>query len=411
MKNIYKVIILLLLSSKIIFACSLCAIQVPTIQASVNQKILNDEIILDIKWVFDKKFTNKTTQFFPKNSDLKFELEQIKESLERYIKEYNYLMAVTYGKNKKFIPKDTTKSSFTVEFNKFVYRYSIKTNIKKDENKNLNIKFYDERKYFIFYFNNKDIKIEENQTSIKDDFIALLSKSLKQTSQKIKNLLKEINISHSPTAYFWLLFFSFIYGIIHAIGPGHGKTLVGSYFLQEKSSLLKALGMSTLIGVVHTFSAFILTIVIFYGVSVFLGGYFKDVEAISLKISAVIIILIALYLIFQKIRKSKNNHQHSCECSGCKTNSTDISVVLAAGIVPCPGTVTMFIYTINLGAYFLGFLSAIFMSLGMSVIIYITALLSIKVREKSSSNTILLKIFEYGSLLFILGLGLVLLLM
>jgi len=48
------------------------------------------------------------------------------------------------------------------------------------------------------------------------------------------------------------------------------------------------------------------------------------------------------------------------------------------------------------------------MSLGMSVIIYITALLSIKIRDKSSSNTKLLKVLEYGSLVFILALGIIL---
>lgn len=96
-------------------------------------------------------------------------------------------------------------------------------------------------------------------------------------------------------------------------------------------------------------------------------------------------------------------------CSACNTKSEDLGVILAAGVVPCPKTVTIFIFTFGLGIYYVGFLSAIFMSLGMSLVIFITAYLSIHVRKKSSSNSVLKKVLEYGSLLFILCLGLFLL--
>jgi ABC-type nickel/cobalt efflux system permease component RcnA len=84
-------------------------------------------------------------------------------------------------------------------------------------------------------------------------------------------------------------------------------------------------------------------------------------------------------------------------------------VIISAGIVPCPGTVTIFLFTISLGIYFVGFLSAVFMSLGMSLIIFITAYLSSKVRSTASSNQTMIKLFEYGSLVFILSLGIMLL--
>ena len=58
---------------------------------------------------------------------------------------------------------------------------------------------------------------------------------------------------------------------------------------------------------------------------------------------------------------------------------------------------------------FIGFLSAVFMSIGMSIIIFIAAILSIKVRKETHQNEKLIKFFEYASLFFILGLGLVLL--
>ncbi|MEA1915017.1 MAG: FeoB-associated Cys-rich membrane protein, partial [Campylobacterota bacterium] len=286
---------------------------------------------------------------------------------------------------------------------RFIYKYSFNTNITQEQNNNLDIKFKDKENYFLFNFNQQNL-LDKSQVK-SNEFIELLSKILKNFTNNIKGLLDELDKSNSFQAYIWLLFFSFAYGVIHAIGPGHGKSLISSYFLAQDSSHLKALGMASLIGVVHTFSAFILTFVIYYSVNSFLGSYFDDVEAITTKISAIIIIAIALFLIYKKIEKHKSN----CGCGGCKTHSTDIGVILSAGIVPCAGTVTIFIYTMSLNLYFIGFLSAVFMSLGMSLIIYITALLSIKIRDKASSNTTLIKFFEYGSLVFILSLGVILL--
>ncbi|MEA3553470.1 MAG: hypothetical protein U9R39_03580 [Campylobacterota bacterium] len=281
--------------------------------------------------------------------------------------------------------------------------YSFSTNLNKEQNSNLDIKFEDKANYFLFNFNQQNI-IDKSLPK-QSEFIESLSKVLKKFTQNIKELLNELNESNSFQAYIWLFLFSFAYGIVHAIGPGHGKSLISSYFLSEDSSHLKALSMASLIDVVHTFSAFIFTFVIYYSVNSFLGSYFNNIETITTKISAVIIITIALFLIYKKIVK----HKHSCESGGCKTNSTDVGVILSAGIVPCAGTVTIFIYTMSLNLYFIGFLSAIFMSLGMSLIIYITALLSIKIRDKASSNTTVIKFFEYGSLTFILFLGVILL--
>ena len=52
-----------------------------------------------------------------------------------------------------------------------------------------------------------------------------LSQQFTETKEKLVMLLEDIKENQNPKAYFWLLFFSLLYGIIHAIGPGHGKSL------------------------------------------------------------------------------------------------------------------------------------------------------------------------------------------
>lgn len=179
--------------------------------------------------------------------------------------------------------------------------------------------------------------------------------------------------------------------------------------------------MALAIGLVHTFSAFVLTVVIYALFDLFFNAFVNDVSYYATKLSALIIIAIALYLACQKLKASKyrgklvsfSEHPFTCKCGSCSTkaHSTQWGVVLSAGIVPCPGTITIFIFALNTGAYFLGFLSALSMSLGMSCVIAVTAFstqFTKKYFQKKSP-----KIFIYSEaaslgIMFILGLILLL---
>lgn len=277
-------------------------------------------------------------------------------------------------------------------------------------------------------------KLKEFEEDEGEKFLDILAKKLNEIKNDLESTLKDIKQNNSFISYFWLLLFSFVYGVLHAIGPGHGKSLVASYFINQNKSYIKAFSISSLIGIVHTFSAFFITLIIYTFVGLIFNSTLVNIEQTATKISAVIIIGIALYLIYKKLQKHlslnkpsfkfkeaknidilktnqvKHTQSLSCECSSCKTTSTDLGVVLAAGIIPCPGTVTIFIFTMSLGIYFVGFLSAVFMSAGMSLVIFITAVLSVGLRKSTSNNQTIVKILEYGSLFFILFLGIILLL-
>lgn len=46
--------------------------------------------------------------------------------------------------------------------------------------------------------------------------------------------------NHQYSGGFWLLIGAFIYGVLHAVGPGHGKFIVTTYLSTNKESLLAA---------------------------------------------------------------------------------------------------------------------------------------------------------------------------
>jgi len=86
-------------------------------------------------------------------------------------------------------------------------------------------------------------------------------------------------------------------------------------------------------------------------------------------------------------------------------------VAFAAGIVPCPGTVVIFLFTFVAGNYLIGFLSAISMALGMSFVIFISSIFGQLLNDKLTNKiSILPSILEYIAIVFMLILGVTLIL-
>jgi ABC-type nickel/cobalt efflux system permease component RcnA len=50
---------------------------------------------------------------------------------------------------------------------------------------------------------------------------------------------------------------AFLYGVVHALGPGHGKLVVVSYFLSREAQIGRGLLMGLQIAVFHVISAMV----------------------------------------------------------------------------------------------------------------------------------------------------------
>lgn len=438
-----------------LFACALCKTEIPTIHTTIKLNITENNHSFEILWDFNKEFSDETLMIYDRDKDKTLnatELIEVQKNLDEYLVQNQFLTYLYFSEDNETIEMLEFRPQIgKMEYRtgKLLYRYKLYTTFDLLPNREYTIEFLDKAMLFnfimkefhhnlpmlrtikaqnavSFYLDKNSFKPIEKSSKIEPEsegegIQVWLSKQLSDIKKLIQNNLQSIANGESVMAYVWLLLFSFIYGIVHAIGPGHGKSLVASYFLGNNGSSSKALSIAGMIGVVHTFSAFIFSFVLYYIIKGLLSTHFGSVEYVATKVSADIIIMIALYLLYKKFQQSKKQvgtrmqfsttpHTSSCGCSSCNTQSTDMGVVLSAGIIPCPGTVTIFIFTFSLNIYLVGFLSAIFMSLGMSLIIFIMAYLTIKFREKSIENSRFRVVVEYLSLLFILMLGLMLLL-
>ena len=195
----------------------------------------------------------------------------------------------------------------------------------------------------------------------------------------ISTNIREINDENYIGIYVFIIGIAFLYGLIHAAGPGHGKALVGAYFINNKGSYKKALKIGYMISIIHAISALILTFGIYFLIDGIFSRTFHDVSHIGMKVSSILVIFIGFYLIYEAY-----NDRDLIEQSQTKQKS-DIAVAISAGIVPCPGVMTITLFSISMGYYALGVASAIVMSIGMGLTISLAGILSVKLSKSGSS--------------------------
>lgn len=239
-----------------------------------------------------------------------------------------------------------------------------------------------------------------------NNFLHVLVEYQYTFNKLISSTIKSINNENSMTLSLSLLGIAFIYGLVHAAGPGHGKSLVAFYFASNKNDYKKAFQVGFLISVIHAISALFLTFGIFFLLKTMFRKHFNDFSEITMMFSAVLIILIGFYLIWHAYKHKKDKEENLSQ------KSKNIYMLsLSVGIVPCPGVMTIVLFCIMLGHLTLGIFSAIAMSIGMGLTISIAGIFAIALNKKTSGVLgIKAYIFEIIGAILVLILGIFLLL-
>lgn len=230
------------------------------------------------------------------------------------------------------------------------------------------------------------------------EFLNTLLHHITKYQQEFQSIIasnfRDIKEENSLLSIVTILGISLIYGIIHALGPGHGKALVAGYFLGNNHSYKKAFKMGYLISFIHALSALSITFFVYYILTVIFSKTFQDTSIYITKASGLLIIAIGIYLFFQ------HRHQKQQEQS---SNKSDLAVAFGAGIVPCPGVMTVVLFSIMMGKVYVGVAAAILMSIGMGLTISLSAILATATRKKSNQK--ISNIFPYigNSMIILLG--------
>ncbi|MGB0921010.1 MAG: nickel/cobalt transporter [Alphaproteobacteria bacterium] len=224
------------------------------------------------------------------------------------------------------------------------------------------------------------------------------------------------------------LAFGFGYGALHALGPGHGKLIISSYFLGQDGKMKEGLIMGTQIAIVHVASA----IVIVWAAHLLLSNVFAsetaDYRYVRLA-SYAAITGIGLYMAWGAAKKvvhyfrhhrGSHGHHHShadeggCACAAHEKLSggegkkrSFISVMV--GVVPCTGAILVMLFALANDMVFLGTLVVVAISIGMAATMAGLGMASVWLRrsvlDKTGSNGVMVLNLEMLGALLIVSIG------
>ncbi len=114
----------------------------------------------------------------------------------------------------------------------------------------------------------------------------------------VRNLRSTTNLATATGA---LVVASFIYGILHAVGPGHGKAVITSYMLADKETLRRGIFLAFLSSLIQALSAITLVGGLYLAARA-TGMQTKWVEAWLETLSWAFVAVIGAWLMFKQIR-------------------------------------------------------------------------------------------------------------
>jgi len=217
---------------------------------------------------------------------------------------------------------------------------------------------------------------------------------------------------------------AFLYGVLHALGPGHGKLVVVSYFLSREARIGRGLLMGLQIAIFHVLSAVVVVALADLLLRQAFGGAPAEVAGVRL-FSYGLIAAIGAVMLAQAVRRSRQRRA-GIEVEGCCGGShvghhppddarervQQGGLSLGVGLVPCTGAVLILLYAMANDILFAGVLLAVAIAAGMAITMGGLGILSVIARqavanriEAGGGNRRLAAFSDYGGALAIMAIG------
>jgi nickel/cobalt transporter (NicO) family protein len=216
--------------------------------------------------------------------------------------------------------------------------------------------------------------------------------------------LRNIKTGSTTAAAWTLMLLSFGYGIFHAAGPGHGKTVISAWLLATENELKRGIIIAFLSSVIQALVAITLISVLLLFVAS-AASTAKDVTGFLESASYAMIGAMGLYVIWTALRPhayhshddphhEHHDHDHHVQEEHCghahvpeaKQMRGDwsltkaFSLAFAVGIRPCLGSILVLILANSLRIYWAGVTSTLVMAFG--TFLTVSAIATIAVYSK-----------------------------
>jgi ABC-type nickel/cobalt efflux system permease component RcnA len=158
-----------------------------------------------------------------------------------------------------------------------------------------------------------------------------------------------------------------VLGAIHALTPGHGKTVLASYLLGSRLAVIRSLAVAGTLAITHVGSAVVLALAAAPILTRTLGGVGR--APILEDVSRGLLALIGLWFLIRAWRGPVHEHREG------------VMVGVIAGLVPCPLTLFSMFLALSRGVPEAGLTFAAAMMVGIGLTLGAVASLTVMARD------------------------------
>jgi len=237
------------------------------------------------------------------------------------------------------------------------------------------------------------------EASLWGETLAWIAAQQRDLHLDLSAALKSLRADGGTATAWSLVLASFLYGVFHAAGPGHGKMVLTTYLLTQGTRVRRGILMAT----AAAFLQGVVAVVLVYGLIYLAGWLPRDTSgAVSWaeRLSYALVAGIGLVLALRALGASWGLIAHPRRAgTGCAHDhgptaqqlnrardlKTVAAVVLSIGIRPCSGAILVLVFAKALGMAWAGVGAVAAISAGTAIAVACLALLATNARSWAAS--------------------------
>jgi ABC-type nickel/cobalt efflux system permease component RcnA len=211
---------------------------------------------------------------------------------------------------------------------------------------------------------------------------ALLIQAQRDVNREINRRLIAIRDGQGAGVILAGIVIALLYGVFHALGPGHGKTVIVGYFLGRGGSIPRGIAMASWIALSHVVGAIVIVGVLHYILTFSLVTPVEETLWLRL-ISYGAILAIGLAMLAGAIRRQRRaatacrHHGHDDGHGHSHGLREQRLLALAAGFLPCSGAILILVFAFANGILLAGLLMTLAIALGMGATLALLGIASV----------------------------------
>ena len=231
--------------------------------------------------------------------------------------------------------------------------------------------------------------------------VAYIREQQQHFYRALAGAVKRIKTDGSVAAAWALVSLSFLYGIFHAAGPGHGKAVISAYLLANERQVRRGVVLAFLSSLMQAVSAIALVVVFVFLLGLAGRSAQANVQYLE-QASYGLICLIGVVMMWRALMPHRHgghehrdhdhdhghHHEHGPGCGhahiplpAAVAGATSVwqmaSIVFAVGIRPCSGAVLVLVYANIIGLFLVGVGATFAMALGTAITVSALAILTL----------------------------------